>query len=498
MADLEKFLDERWDKLQNLSATLLDSSFTGDSAALLVNQLVPIFGAARVSLGCINLLGSTRLLRISGNADCRFQLEDRSHPHTTCPICLSKRQPILRQQRSSGTNADQDQIGDDGAFQNSISLPIVAKAGSKKVEHVLIIEWQSYEEMLAATTNVVHMLPTLSLAWTQHCRWQRIPRLLRVLGERRWSPTKWKSRLIATCVLAVVAFVAYSALTKPYPLTIEATGVIEPQTFRTIFTTLDGNVSELLVEDGQLVEVNQPLARLQTPELDLRIEAIIGELRAVAEKRNALQVASSQLDLSAPDSLVTQNRLAAEIKQIDTQEANLNTQLKLLRTEARKSLIVAPIRGTVVAKDIRQQLASRPLRRGDALFRIVDLEGPWHLRIQVADRDSGYVLNSSHSVSKPDSADGNATDQQPIKFVLDSLPGEQFDARVNWVANSVQNRTGDGCFVEMHASVDRNVVERTYMGASARAYFRCGDQPTWFVWCRPLVEAVQRRLWFWS
>jgi hypothetical protein len=27
-------------------------------------------------------------------------------------------------------------------------------------------------------------------------------------------------------------------------------------------------------------------------------------------------------------------------------------------------------------------------------------------------------------------------------------------------------------------------------------FFDCGQQPLWFVWCRPLVEATQRRLWF--
>ena len=493
MADLEAFLDHRWEKLQQLTATLLDTSYTGDSAALLVNQLIPILSAARVTLCHTNALGNVRVQKISGAPTVDPNSRVVRNLAQVAQIAHKNLQPQLRQQRASNTDPNPTNIDDEGLFTNSLSIPLVDHPRSKRCEHTLVIEWESYDEMLAATASVVHMLPTLSLAWRQHSRWQRIPAPLRMIGERRWSSTKWKSRIIAVLALTLIAVLAYMALVQPYPLTIEAIGTIEPEKFRTIFTSLDGYVSELLVEDGQLVEVDQPLARIQTPELDLRIGAIVGELRTIAEKRNALQVASNQLNLNAADSLVNQNRLAAEIKQLETQESNLNSQLKMLREEASKSLIVSPIRGKVVAKDIRQQLASRPLRRGDALFRIVDLEGPWHLRIHVADRDSGYVMKA---------ADQSASEHKPVtqslKFVLDSLPGEQFDAHVNWVAGAVQNRTGEGCFVEMRASVDRSIVDKTHMGASVRAYFRCDDQPLWFVWSRPIVEAVQRRLWFWS
>ncbi len=489
MNDLEEFLDNRWDKLQMLSSNLLDVSYAGDGAALLVNQLVPIFNAARVSLASSTSLGSIRLHQISGTRTVdRNSKVVRTLTQLAQPA-IQKRQPVLRQLRFSDSARGAEMIGQDGAFSNSISLPLVANSKSKRSEHAIVVEWQSYEDMLRATSSVVHTLPTLSLAWQQYVRWQRLPRVFRVLSDRRLSLSKWKSRAVVVSILLALGALAYSTLSRPYPLTIEAIGTVEPEVFRTIYTSLDGHVSELLVEDGQTVEANQPLARIQTPDLNLRMEAVVGELRTIQERRNALQIASNQINLSADDSLMNQNRIAAEIKQLDTQENNLKNQLKLIRTEAVKSVILSPIRGTVVAKDIQQQLAARPLRRGDALFRVVDLEGPWHLKIQVADRDSGYVLTT---VQDADQA------AEPMRFVLDSLPGEQFDAYVNWVSDSVQNDTGDGCFVEMHATIDRSVVERTHMGASARAYFRCGDQPLWFVWCRPLVETIQRRFWFWS
>jgi len=488
MAELENFLDHRWEKLQQLCTSLLEGSREQDSSTLLVNQLVPIFDAARVSVFSTTSLGTVRLDKVSGtptldrNAQIVRSLTQLAQP------AFQNHKPQLRQQRATAQSSDAPLIGEDGTFENAITLPLMTDSRSKRCDSAIVIEWPDYEHLIAATACVVHMLPTLSLAWQQHLQWQRMPRVLRMFGSRRWSVSKWGSRALVACALALIVGIAYALLIAPYPLTIEALGTIEPQLHRTIFTPLDGYVSELLVDDGQTVDVGQPLARMQSPDLELRSEQLVGELRTIQEKRNALQVASNQLNPNASDSLVNQNRIAAEIKQLETQAENLNTQLKMVREESTKNLIRSPIRGVIVAKDMQQQLASRPLRRGDALFRVVDMEGPWHLKIQVADRDSGYVLK--RPIDPTQSTDS-------LRFVLDSLPGEQFDAHVEWISRSVQNRYGAGCFVEMHAAVDRSVVSKSYMGASARAYFRCGDQPAWFVWCRPLVESVQRRLWFW-
>lgn len=494
MTDLENFLDNRWEKLTQLCATLLDVSSDVDGAKLLVNQLVPILNAARVSLAHSSSFGSVKIQAVSGTTSLdRNSKVVRSLTQLAQPAFKSLK-PFARQQRQTPVATDATKgIDDDGAFANAMSLPVIGNSKSKRCDSVLVIEWQSYDEMISATATMAHVLPTLSLTWQQYRRWNRIPSAIRFLSERRLTLPKWKSRAFVSCVFILLAWLAYTTLKAPYPLTVEAVATLEPQLYKTIFTNLDGYIEELLVDDGQLVEVGTQLARVHSPELDLRIEQLLGELRTLKEKRNALQIASNQLNLDAADSVVSQNRLASEIKQLDAQESNLNSQLSLLKAEKQKSIITSSIRGTVIAKDITQQLASRPLRRGDALFRIVDLEGPWHLKIQVADRDSGYVLRS-----RLDAAMEPLGKELPVRFVLDSIPGEQFDAHVDWIANSVQNTAGDGCFVEMHAKVSRDIIDRAHMGASARAYFHCGEQPIWFVWCRPLVEAIQRRLWFWS
>ncbi len=488
MAELEEFLDHRWGKLQQLCTSLLEGSHKRDHAALLVNQLVPIFSAARVSLFNRTSLGRVRLDKVSGASTVDHSSQVVRSLIQLAQPTFENHKPRLRQRQETNSAVEGPMLGDDGTFENAIVLPLTSDFPAKGFESVLVIEWTDYEHLVAATASVVHMLPTLSLAWLQYRRWQRVPRVLHLWGGDRWSISNWGSRTLAACAFGLLAVIGYVFLSAPYPLTIEAVGTIEPKLQRTIFTPLDGYVSELLVDDGQAVDVGEPLARMHSPELELRNEQLVGELRTIQEKRNALQIASNQLNANTSDALINQNRIAAEIKQLETQTENLNTQLELVREESTKNVLRSPIRGVVVARDLQQQLTSRPVRRGDALFRVVDVDGPWHLKIQVVDRDSGYVLKRPMDPAQP--ADS-------LRFVLDSLPGEQFDAQVEWVSRFVQNRNGEGCFVEMHADVDRSIVSKSYMGASARAYFRCEDQPTWFVWCRPLVESVQRRLWFW-
>ncbi len=320
MNELESFLDHRWGKLQALCTQLLDASPGRDSAATVVNELVSICGAARVSLAVVNRLGTVQLQRVSGtvtlDANAKVVRGLTRLAEKTASTC----KPHLQQNRaaSNATQGSAD-IQEDGVFANALCLPLVTSNNGKRCESALVIEWTDYETMISSVASVAHIMPTLSIAWQQHQRWQRVPSFLRWLGDRRAAPSRVRSRLVIMAIVAALAYVAYRGLILPYPLTVDATGVIEPKVSRTVFASLDGHLRELLVEDGQLVEANQPVARMHSPDIEFRIEEVLGELRTLKEKRNALQVASNQIDANASDAMLTQNRLAADIKQIETQ-----------------------------------------------------------------------------------------------------------------------------------------------------------------------------------
>jgi multidrug efflux pump subunit AcrA (membrane-fusion protein) len=494
MGELEGFLDQRWEKVQSL-CTHLGRLQEPTGANAIVDQLIPIFSASRVSLATANRWRSIRLSAISGVPQFDARSESALSLLKLAKTCIHTGKASIRQQSQIAEPQDitssSHPVEQDGTFANCVCLPLLTTEPSIATNNCLVIEWTDYATMVHALAIVPHVVPTLSVAWEHYSRWRRVPKWIQVWSQWRWSSQAWLWPVVRWAILIFLLYGIYRGLMMPYPLTIEAEGSIEPTVMRTVFASMDGYMDQLLVDDGQTVQADQPLVRLSSPDLEVRLEEVQGEMRTLYEKRSALQIASNQLNADAADFLVTQNRMASEIKQLMTQLENLKLQLKILQSEKQKLVIPSPIQGVIVAKDLKQHLTSRPVRRGDALFRVVDLQGPWHLRIQVPDRDSGYVLKGFRSTDE-------ANALKAVKFVLDSQPEEQFDSEVTWIADTVQNLHAEGCFVEMRAEVSKDVVERVHMGASARTFFQCGEQPLWFVWCRPLVEAIQRRFWFWS
>jgi multidrug efflux pump subunit AcrA (membrane-fusion protein) len=278
-------------------------------------------------------------------------------------------------------------------------------------------------------------------------------------------------------------------------MTIEADAVLEPDSLRLIHASADGFIETLFVEDGAHVAANQELARLKSPNLELQIEEAVGQLRAISEKRNGLKIALNQLSPSAADATANQTRLSTELLMLDSNEAHAREMLEFYQAERSRLVLRAPIDGVVVARRLRQELENRPIRRGDPLLQVVDLNGAWHLRIRVADRDTNYVGRFySDAAASPQN---NNPNNNLIHFTFDSLPSEQFTATVNQIAQVIENRDGDGRYQQVVAVVSREVASKVHMGAKARVQFACGRQAFAFVWSRPLIEFLQTRLrWF--
>ncbi len=532
LLEMEAFIRQRWQLVESLTSELTTTDNLLDAAQLLVNHSIAILGAVRVSLANATMLGAVRMLAISGVPTIDERSESVKRLLGLVEEVMHQQRPLVHQsppqkgQASSTVPSStvppqkgQASFGggsfggatdgatnvqlEDGLFTNHIAIPFASNSVGQRSGSVspsragstaaatsyLVVEWNNRDDMIRSLPAASHVLPLLASSWSQHRRWLQVPRMFR--GWWNWNLGLGPSlrKAVRWAIVLVLAFVAYRVMVMDYTFSIEATAVLDPHIKRSIFASADGYVTEVLVSDGDTVKAGQPIASLRSPLLELQMEELRGQQRTLAEKRAGLRIATGQIDPSSRDALATQSRLSAEVAQINTQEANLEKQLKLLSAERDKLQLHSPIDGVVVAREVKQQLAERPVARGDALMTIVDLNGPWQLRIDVADRDSGYV-------QKYYAANGQVSGE--VDFVFDSLPEKKFAATVRSMAELVQNRHGEGCYLEVLADVDRAVVEQSQMGAGAHVYFRCGQQPLWFVWCRPLIEAAQRKFWFWS
>lgn len=453
-----------------------------------------------VDLLCAMLRASRVSLFQSGRSKCRpndlLAVSSMAQPDTSsqaileiadfASTALNATSPVRISQPVSGTQAS-DGATETGApsflLAEGMAFPL-SSAGNLPLDGVLVLEWSERSAMIESLPALRQGIPVICQAWAQQVRWLRVPRWLRSARSRTagwWSG--WRSAL--RWVLMAGGLVAcWLALQIPVPMEVVAPATLHPKLSRSIFASTDGFLKELLVEDGQSVQAGQSLLKMYSPALEIQIEEVLGRIQSLAEKRNGLNVAMLE-QRNASDSSVQESRMASEIVLLEKQESHAHQELELLVAERSKLIVQSPIDGSVVARELRRELEDRPVKRGDKLFEVMDLKGAWQLHIELPDRDSIWVRNHYP-------ADG-----QPVRFVLESLPRERFHGTITWIGPAIESNAEGAALLPVRADIDQKVAERGYLGARASVWFRCGSQPLWYVWTRPLVDALQIRFgWF--
>lgn len=159
-------------------------------------------------------------------------------------------------------------------------------------------------------------------------------------------------------LLAVALLVgAVAMLVVPGTVRVEAPFKFQAVTRRSIPAPFDGYINTVEVEPNDSVEAGDVLAMLDTAEL--RAERSRLDAERIAHEKEAA-------------------RAAGDDKQVDRQIAeaqrdNVSAQLSWLDWQIEHAVIRAPLRGTVVAGDLTQQLGA-PVGKGDVLFEVAPLD----------------------------------------------------------------------------------------------------------------------------
>jgi multidrug efflux pump subunit AcrA (membrane-fusion protein) len=491
-------LDRHWcSRLEECIRSLSKADSPAQLQQVLVDQAVLALEGARVSMVVRGHGGqpSFQLLSSSGASQIDRTSSTVKRLEHLAELSYRKSGTTSWSNRSTNRNADsavptQETVPPNrdsfGVFEHGIAL--VWERFSDGAPHSwLLIEWPDAAAMEKAIPRLASWCNTIYGVWLPQNRWTRVPARMRERSSQQPTPWLAKTRKYASKLLGIaVAIGLLWGLILPYPMTIESNAVLEPVERRLIHASADGYIMELLVDDGDRVMAQQELARLRSPSLELQVEEALGRLRAIAEKRNGLKVAINQLSPSAPDTLANQTRLSTELLMLDTNESQAREMLSFYQAEQSRLILRSPIDGVIVAKQLRQELENRPIRRGDPLLQVVDLSGDWQLRIQVADRDSDFVgrYYGTRETGRL---------EKQVHYTFDSLPSQEFAAEVTAIARVIENRDGTGGFQEVLAKVAATDASRAHMGATARVRFACGREPFGYVWSRPLIEFLQKR-----
>ncbi|MDD5129069.1 MAG: efflux RND transporter periplasmic adaptor subunit [Candidatus Omnitrophica bacterium] len=200
---------------------------------------------------------------------------------------------------------------------------------------------------------------------------------------------------------------------------IKVSGNIEGDDVRLSFR-VQGQIIELLTDEGQVVKVGDPVARLNTDELTKIRDNAEGELKA-AEHQYALD----KLDYERSENLYKagaipmQQRDAAKTL-ADADKANieaLNASFELAKTRLGFAELASPLNGFVLVKSA---LAGEVVQIGAPVFTVVDLNSIW-VTAYINEKDLGKVkLN------------------QEAYVVTDTYPGKKYKGWVSFVSSEAE------------------------------------------------------------
>ncbi|MEZ6096260.1 MAG: biotin/lipoyl-binding protein [Pirellulaceae bacterium] len=263
-------------------------------------------------------------------------------------------------------------------------------------------------------------------------RFMSVPGRMMQMKPKRFSIVT----AIAVVVIGALFFV-------PFPSSLNCRVIVVPTDLESVYAQEGGVVRELFVKDGDQVEVDQPIASIQSLTLEYALAEKENELNELERKRDStLRVVA----LSATSSQYV-NELAAINKEI----AKVKELVGLLQRQLEKLKILSPIKGTVVSTPLQNEFPGKfetPLldpqpilsgnlegvmvARGQRLCEVANFEN-WEAIILLTERQKDFTRID-----------------QNVRFKLHAFPGETIETKISSIGvadrivqRAAKNETAD-------------------------------------------------------
>jgi len=215
---------------------------------------------------------------------------------------------------------------------------------------------------------------------------------------------------------------------------LNASGYVTARRQATVSSKVTGKVTEILIEEGMAVELDQVLARLDSTNVDaaLRLaeaefkssqtalketEALLVEAKLNFDRINQLAEKDLASEADRDRSRAVQTSLAAQLELRQSQIEVARRQVDIYRQQVEDTIIRAPFAGIVVAKNAQPGEMISPISAGGGFTRtgigtIVDMQS---LEIEI-DVNEAYI--------------NRVRSGQPVVATLDAYPDWQIPCHV--------------------------------------------------------------------
>ena len=286
-----------------------------------------------------------------------------------------------------------------------------------------------------------------------------------------------KVSLVASLVLGA----ALAAAVVPADFTIQARGQLVPEQRQDVFAPRDGDIQQLHVEHDQPVEPGQELVRMTSADLTLELKRLRGEIETTQQKLRSVR--AERVRSSAPTAADRQAAASwsALEKELEKQDQSLRDQLAVLQAEEARLTLRSPLLGRIQTWDLQRLLEARPVRQGQVLLTVADVEGPWVLELDIPDH------HIAHVTAAQDEQGGTLE----VTYILKTDPETVYRGYVQRIGMTTVSDDQQQAHVQAVVQVDRDQIRWLRSGASVVARIHCGRRPVGYVWLHDLIDAVR-------
>jgi multidrug efflux pump subunit AcrA (membrane-fusion protein) len=237
----------------------------------------------------------------------------------------------------------------------------------------------------------------------------------------------------------------------------------------------------LAVEHGDVVAAGDTLAMLDSPALDLEIQAAQGAYDTTRKRLLAVEATLLQSGTAAQRTADRADEFASEREELIQLLDSHSEQLHLLREQRQALTLNSPIAGQVITWDLDQLLRNRPVQRGQTLMTVADLSGPWIADLEVPDNQIGYVVNAQDAMREP----------LEVSFQLATDRSVSYGGKVRSVASRTDINLLGRPIATVSVQFDESGIAKLRPGATIFAKINCGRRSLGFVWFHQLIETLR-------
>ncbi len=315
--------------------------------------------------------------------------------------------------------------------------------------------------------------------------------LLKLLGKLGWH---LKLRQLPRTVLVLGTLIAAIAalIVVPGDFTVDGRGELQPAIRRGVFAASDGIIAQLsdqlLDREAPSVSKDDVLIELTSSTLDFELTRVAGELRTAERSLETTRIERNTVDENDPNWQSKLDQLAAQEIEYETLIESLKAQLAVLERQVGELKLSSQIDGQILTWDAVQLLQNRPVRRGEKLLDVADIDGEWLLEIRVPDQNIGYV----HDAQRELKADLSVT------FVLATNPEQEWQGTVRDIAETTGFHPEDGPTVLVTVAIDRSDIPPGELrpGATVIPRIHCGTRSIGFIWFHELYHVLRTKVLF--